>query len=409
MVMNNVILVTYDISPYRGSEASVSWNYVQNMRQYVHLIVVYGNGKVDIERYLSENEDGIDNVEFINISPLPLSAHGFLLDVQYNLNYRKWHKQIYSLVSSMIEEGKANVVHYLNPIGFKEPGFFYKLPTTVRYIWGPMQGVENRPLELYKALGTKGKINAFTRRIVHNLLLRYHPRVRKAIKRADVIFGATPNTVKQLRSLFHRDCIYLPENGIFKMMTDRPAKFDGNILKLIWIGGIVDRKGLIILLDALRKLNDSRWHLIVLGQGYLEKQLKDTALEYGISQQIEWRGNLPRTEVFNCLKESHLHVISSLGEGNPTVIWEAMALGIPTLTLDHCGMSGVVCGKCGIKIPIISYNQVIDTIAVEIKKFLQNPSRLENLSEGVLNCSKNFMWQNRINMFMKAYGFLIYS
>lgn len=30
--MHTIALITYDISPYRGSEASVSWNYVWNMR-----------------------------------------------------------------------------------------------------------------------------------------------------------------------------------------------------------------------------------------------------------------------------------------------------------------------------------------------------------------------------------------
>lgn len=29
--MRTIIIITYDISPYRGSEASVSWNYVSNM------------------------------------------------------------------------------------------------------------------------------------------------------------------------------------------------------------------------------------------------------------------------------------------------------------------------------------------------------------------------------------------
>lgn len=29
--MRTILLITYDISPYKGSEASVSWNYVSKM------------------------------------------------------------------------------------------------------------------------------------------------------------------------------------------------------------------------------------------------------------------------------------------------------------------------------------------------------------------------------------------
>lgn len=43
--MRTVLLITYDISPYRGSEASVSWNYVNNMQHSNELIVLYGREK----------------------------------------------------------------------------------------------------------------------------------------------------------------------------------------------------------------------------------------------------------------------------------------------------------------------------------------------------------------------------
>ena len=63
--MKTIILVTYDISPYRGSEASVSWNYVSNMRSIYRIIVLFGKGKNEIEKYLKTNK--LPNVEFLNI------------------------------------------------------------------------------------------------------------------------------------------------------------------------------------------------------------------------------------------------------------------------------------------------------------------------------------------------------
>lgn len=397
--MYTIALITYDISPYRGSEASVSWNYVWNMRHTNKLIVIYGKGKEEIERFIAEN-GLIEKVEFINIPVETVNGEGIMMDIKYNLAYRRWHLKTYEMVNKMVDEGRVDLIHYLNPIGFKEPGFLWKI-TKVPYVWGPIQGVENRPFELYHALSMKGKCNALVRRIVHNGLFIFMPRLKKALKRVDVVFAATPNTVKNLKRWYHKDSIYLPENGIMKMERTTPVMYDGGVLRLIWIGGICERKALVILLDALAKIEGHNWHLDVLGDGNQREKLQKEFAH--LNNHITWHGMLDRASVQEVLLQSHLHVISSLGEGNTTILWEAFGKAIPTLTLDHCGMAGVVCEKCGIKIPIHSYNQVVEDIADRINGVLHNPKTIEQLSVGTIECAKKFMWSNRIALYNKIY------
>lgn len=397
--MYTIALITYDISPYRGSEASVSWNYVWNMRHTNKLIVIYGKGKDEIERFIAEN-GLIEKVEFINIPVETVNGKGIMMDIKYNLAYRRWHLKTYEMVNKMVDEGRVDLIHYLNPIGFKEPVFLWKI-TKVPYVWGPIQGVENRPFELYHALSMKGKCNALVRRIVHNGLFIFMPRLKKALKRVDVVFAATPNTVKNLKRWYHKDSIYLPENGIMKMERTTPVMYDGGVLRLIWIGGICERKALVILLDALAKIEGHNWHLDVLGDGNQREKLQKEFAH--LNNHITWHGMLDRASVQEVLLQSHLHVISSLGEGNPTILWEAFGKAIPTLTLDHCGMAGVVCEKCGIKIPIHSYNQVVEDIADRINGVLHNPKTIEQLSVGTIECAKKFMWSNRIALYNKIY------
>lgn len=145
--------MTYDISPYKGSEASVSWNYVFSMQHYHKLTVLYGKGKEDIEHYLQTNS--MKNVTFYNLSPLPTTGNKLAHHISYNLNYMKWQKNAYHQVKKWLKDGRIDIVHYLNPIGFKEPGFLWKLP--IPYIWGPLQAVENLPLSLFPALSFKEK------------------------------------------------------------------------------------------------------------------------------------------------------------------------------------------------------------------------------------------------------------
>lgn len=397
--MKTIILVTYDISPYRGSEASVSWNYVSNMGEQHRLIVLYGRGKEEIEKYLESHS--MPNTRFENIPYVSLQGSGLLLDIKYNLNYRRWHYQTYLKAKEIIANEHVDLIHYLNPIGFKEPGFCWKIQG-VPYVWGPIQGVENRPIALFPALSFKGKINALVRRVVHNGMLRSLPRVRKALKRADAVFAATPNTVKQLKRIHHKDAIYLPENGILKMERTEPITMNGT-LNLIWVGSIDERKALSILITALGKVKHNNWHLNVLGDGLLRGSCENLSNNLGISDRITFYGKVDRTQVQLVFEQSQVHVISSLGEATTTVLWEAFSKAIPTITLDHCGMAGVVSSECGIKIPIRSYQQVLNDMAFAIDDLMEHPEKVTKLSQGTIECAKKFMWKNRIALYDKVY------
>ena len=192
-----------------------------------------------------------------------------------------------------------------------------------------------------------------------------------------------------------------------KMERTSAVKFNGDTLRLIWIGAVNERKALVILLDALSQVRAKNWHLDVLGDGDQRQKLQEKFST--LNKNITWHGMVDRTSVQEVLLQSHLHVISSLGEGNPTILWEAFGKAIPTLTLDHCGMAGVVCEKCGIKNPIHSYKQVVSDIASKIEDILEHPSIIEKLSSGALECSKKFMWDNRIGLYNETYNHLINS
>lgn len=408
-----IILVTYPVSPYRGSEFAVSWNYIVNMSKYHELFVLYGTsgngfGNVsELQDWLKSHE--LPNVHFIDVQMkknLLTECLAYFRKINYKygsfFQYKLWHKYVYKTALSIIQKNNIDIVHYLNPIGFKEPSECWRIKNKP-YIWGPMQGVENRPLCLYKALGFKGCIDALIRLVMHNGIMWLSPKIRKAVKRADCIFSATPNTVKQMKFLFGKETIYLPENGIIRMNRTEPIIYSRDKkLQIVWCGAVCYRKGLVLLLDALQLVKSTNWCLNVIGEGKMLLELKKYSRQKGLDNII-WHGNIPRADVFELMKNSHLHVISSLGDATTTVLFEAMSFAVPTMTLDHCGMAGVVCEKCGIKIPIHSYKQVISDIAKRIDKLIEKPEKIQQLSQGVLECSKKYMWKNRVKVFNEAY------
>lgn len=412
-----IIIITYPVSPFRGSEYSVSWNYITEMSKYHELFVLYGTsgnglGNVsELQEWLKNNE--LKNVHFINVQ-MPKNKLSYFLAFCRKLNYtygsfiqyKYWHKFVYQKAKEIITTNNIQIIHYLNPIGFKEPSECWRIKD-IPYIWGPMKATSNTSFKLYKALSLKGKVSFFMKRILHNIAFITFPKVRKAIKRADFIFSATPETVIMLKKWHHKESLYLPENGIKKMERNLPIKYDptNTPLNIVWIGRLDENKALIILLDALKKVKSQQWHLHVIGSGELEDKLKRHSM--GFSSFITWYGNIPRTKVLQLLSTMHLHVITSLSEATSTVLLEAMSFAIPTITLDHCGMSAVVCPKCGIKISIQSYKQITEDIAYNIDLIIKKPQIIQSLSEGVLECSKKFMWSNRIKIFNEIYNQIV--
>lgn len=410
--MKKILVLAYAVSPSRGSEYSVSWNYIINMSEHAELIVLYGAsgehiGDVkEMEEYLKANE--IKNVRFIPVLPNKkteflnsLNKKGKLVYTFYYA-FNNWHKQAYDVAKELVKKEKIDVVHYLTPIGYREPGYLWKL--RLPYIWGPVGGIYSVPFALMKALPTSGKAKLGFRKFANYLQLHYKKSIKRAIKKTDVLIAATTYDQKKLSQLFSRKVYYLPENSIITNIETPQRSFYSETLNLIWIGRIDSNKALIILLETLMKIKNHNFHLDVIGEGHLKENLMIFVKENNLSEKVTWRGHIPRTEVEKLLTMAHIHVISSLTESNTTIIWEAMSCKVPTLSLDHCGMHDVICEKCGIKVPITTYEEVIEKMAEKIDYYNNNRGELEKLSQGIIGCAEKYMWKNRISFWKDMYN-----
>lgn len=86
-----------------------------------------------------------------------------------------------------------------------------------------------------------------------------------------------------------------------------------------------------ILLEAVTQIkHKDLLHINIVGDGLLRDILQQYAIKHEINNMITWHGQLPRIEAVKIFNSAHLHVITSVSEGNPTTIWEAMCHGVPT-------------------------------------------------------------------------------
>jgi glycosyltransferase involved in cell wall biosynthesis len=108
--------------------------------------------------------------------------------------------------------------------------------------------------------------------------------------------------------------------------------FDANKrkLKLIFVGGLSQRKGIADLFAAVENLKNEV-ELTVIGN----KSVSDcSALDLALAKH-KWIPSLPHAEVLKLMREHDVLVFPSLFEGFGLVITEAMSQGTPVITTSH--------------------------------------------------------------------------
>lgn len=404
--MRKILVMTYAISPYRGSEYSVAWNYVTHMSKYNELTVLYGMSDnhmgetYTMENYLSKHT--VPNVRFVVVKPNKLAnllnwpnRHDILVYTFYYA-FAIWQKSAYQVAKEMAKNEHFDLIHNVGPIGYREPGYLWKLG--LPYIWGPVGGVNNAPMQLMKRMPLLGKCKQMFRSFANTIQFHTKHRLKLALAATNVLLTATSENQRMFMQVHHKNSIYLPENCIEGDITLDRSKFNSpKHFRIIIIGSLDVRKSVGIFLEALTQVkNREKLRVDIVGNGPLEESLQRYANLNGLGKIITWHGKLPRTEAVKVFNSAHLHVITSISEGNPTTIWEAMSYGVPTMSFDHCGMHDTICNRCGIRIPIAArYEDCVESVAKEIDNLLEHPERFRQLAEGVLECAQHYKWDER--------------
>ncbi len=127
---------------------------------------------------------------------------------------------------------------------------------------------------------------------------------------------------------------------------------------VLFVGRIVEKKGLDTLIDAMAalKARDPSLELLVVGNGPLKAHLERRAKAAGINASfVGWKSE---TEVRKAMRRALLLAVPSRAarggdsEGLPTVIMEAMALGVPVVATRHAGIPEIIADRVtGLLVP----------------------------------------------------------
>jgi glycosyltransferase involved in cell wall biosynthesis len=137
-----------------------------------------------------------------------------------------------------------------------------------------------------------------------------------------------------------RIAVALP--GIERVAVVEPPQAD--VLRLLSVGAVIERKGYHILVDALAGLAHLPWHLDIVGDlerapTYVERLQAQIAVA-GLAGRVVLRGGITAAELDAAWRSAHVYVAASVHEGYGMAVAEAIARGLPTVTTGADAVRG---------------------------------------------------------------------
>lgn len=415
--MLNVLVNAYAVSPNWGSEPGMGWNWISNLARYCNLYVVTeGEWRCEIEEAVRKHPFGNHMHFYYNeVSPDIRKMCWNQGNWRFYKHYRQWQKTtlviekkiITDLINKEVETNehkRIDVVHHLNMIGFREPGFEWTL-ANLPFVWGPVGGCELMPTGFLCGEPLKVKFALYLKNILNDLQRKYQPNFKKALKRAGAISAATKGVYEFIKEYYGNEITLLNETGCYErelpVRVEKKSSFD-----VVWVGKFDYRKQVGLALEAVARLKDCKTlklHIIGTGTGDEVKRFHKLGDELGINDMVVWHGRIPNAEVQQIMRESDVFLFTSIMEGTPHVVLEAIQNALPVVCFDACGQSGVINDKVGIKIQMKNKKQAIADFSSAIYKLYEDQTLLQQMRYNCNQRQKELSWDSKAKIMLRLY------
>ena len=393
-----ILINAYACSPGMGSEPGMAWNWVSNLAKFCELyIITEGEFRDKIEEVVPTLEQG-KNMHFY-YNPVSEEIRKMCWnqgDWRFYKYYREWQWKTYLMAKDICKVEKMDVLHQLNMIGFREPGYLWKLSQEngMPFVWGPVDAKDKFPVAYLDGAGLKTKLFMHLKNFLTGIQLRHSKRVLLAAHQASVIFSASSNSQRSFKKYMNIDSLLLNETGCY--VQDHPIvdKSSKNTFDVLWVGKMDFRKQLGLALQSVAITGNESIRLHIVGGGDAEPY-KLLANTLGIKDKCIWHGAVSHDEVQSIMQNSDVFFFTSVAEGTPHVVLEAIGNNLPVVCFDTCGQGDAVNEKVGKKILLTNPSKSSQSFATILNEFEGNRDLLKHLSENCKQRQVELSWAEK--------------
>jgi glycosyltransferase involved in cell wall biosynthesis len=209
------------------------------------------------------------------------------------------------------------------------------------FVYGPLGGGAKPPWRTLPSFGVAGIAFEALRRAAQGVGRYLNPLARLSWKRARLILTQNADTRRWLPRRHRGRAVVLPHvmfesTAVQGSRTRGRTRGEGRERTALFAGRLLEWKGPALALRALTLLPG--WRLVLAGRGRAERRLHPLARRLGVADRVEFRGRLPREELFRVMaEEADLLLFPSTHDEAGWVVVEASMAGLPVVCLDAGG------------------------------------------------------------------------
>ena len=172
---------------------------------------------------------------------------------------------------------------------------------------------------------------------------------------------------------------------------------------LIYVAEMNENKNQSMLIRAMKRLTEDggNYRLLIVGADNISGKYVSLANELGVSDRVDFLGH--REDVCKLVQLSDIAVGSSLREGLPVNVMEAMACGLPVVLSDNRGHRALC--RDGYNGFVVAVNDD-EAMANRIKKLKEDRPLYRTMSENAVSFIKTFSKENVIEELKAVYDSL---
>jgi len=206
------------------------------------------------------------------------------------------------------------------------------------------------------------------------------------LRSVDIVFTTGFEAANQLEKLTLKKIIVQP-SGVSKIFfSDFNRNFENEKFTVVTVANLLPKKNIELILEIAKALKEFRF--ILVGDGNHRKVLENIIQRENIDN-VELVGFKSAEIVRKYYYESDCYLLTSLSEGTPTSILEAMACGLPIVSSTAGGVESIL-GKHNCVAELSNQHQFIDCLS----KFSVNLKLRRDISVKNRMQSKKYAWKN---------------
>ncbi|MCO8123061.1 glycosyltransferase [Stieleria sp. TO1_6] len=218
-------------------------------------------------------------------------------------------------------------------------------------------------------------------------------RVRKSIYcRAATVVALTETAAMYLRPISNRVVVIPSAIERAEITSDRLTATNAKLI--VGVGRLEHEKGFDRLLDAFATSTTADWRLVVYGEGSLRSELITQAEQLGVADRFELPGWT--RPIQPSLAAATMFCLPSRYEGFPSALLEAMALGVPVISVDcESGPRQIV--QDGVNGLLVDSSA--DGLSKGIACYIDDPACREKLGQAGQSVADTFNWASMVDQF----------